>query len=1436
MVFHNFNPELQKAITKRFKTPTLPQEMAIKPILEGKNVLLIAQTGTGKCVSGDTMILTEDGPTQIKDVYGKKMNVNACDDNFQIKMHSAIVIQKKRSKLYSLKTSTGRVARVTDDHKFMVLKNGRISWIPLKNISKDQFVALARKYELKEKIPKITLNLFENYLDGINVCINPSFRTILTNAMKKLNLSQNQIARQIKCSKSTLIRSKKNNWVDGRKLKKILDMIQISTNSIEIIKIGCKGKTSLVIPKIDEKLSYFIGLVIGDGNFNVNNLRFTTSSEQLLKIFTSFANTLGLKVSKDKSRKYDYYICSKPLLVLLYSLGLPEKRKAANVKIPNILFSKYKLLSKVLRGIYDTDGSIYGTTIELTTKSKILAQETVMALSCFGIFAILKNKKVEGTEYKRVVIQNVINRKLFSKNIGFGKNEKSDRLRKTLSVTSNPNIDVIPEINDTLMKIKEEMDVKWSNYPEYASLSSYINKSRTPTRKNLIKIINYIKKFSRKKILTDELMFLENLAVTDIFWDKVTQIRADKEEFVYDATVPNTRNFVGNGIILHNTESAMLPLFNMVMEQKAKPISILYITPLRSLNRDLLDRLIWWCNELGLEASVRHGDTSPYERKMQSEFPPHLLITTPETVQAILSGKILREHLKNVKWVVVDEIHELADSKRGTQLTLGLERVRELCGDFQIIGLSATVGKPEQIAQFICPKKPIEIIKADTTKAYDIKVISPNPTLEDRKIADRLFTSKETAARIRTIVELIKEHRSVLTFTNTREFAEILSSRIKTLDNKFPIGVHHSSLSKEVRIKTEKEFKEEKIKSIISTSSLQLGIDIGSVDLVLQYMSPRTVSQLIQRAGRSGHDMQRISKGIIIATNDDDIFEAAVIARKALAGELEELKFHENSFDILAHQIVGLALDQWNIETGKAYDIVKRAFPFRHLTLAEFMEVLKQLQTLYMISMNGTIRKMRRGFDYYFSQLSTIPDSKQYRVFNTLDNSFVGVLDEEFVAIHGEPNTNFIIKGQAWRIIQVEEGKVLAEPVEDIEAAIPGWEGELIPVPYAVAQEVGRLRKLIKEKLQEKDSDVEKEIQNIYPVDSNCAKKMIKLVDSQKKFGTVPDDKVFLAEDYENILILHTCLGAMTNESLGRFMVALLTSRIGSVGLKTDPYRIILEFQKKDMELVKEILFKTDPNLLRSYLEMSVSRSPLFEWKFVHVAKRFGAITRDAEYGRVRLGKIIDSYAGTPIYKETLKELEVEKFDMEKAAEVLRKIQSGEIKIIFKTGLSPIGKLGLKEKYAEVIGPDRPESEIFGLFKKRLLDTKVRLVCVNCGMWSQTYVVKEIPDKVKCSHCSAKLLATVNPRFTELQKIIKKKLKGTEMGIEENKRYERARRAADLFLVYGKKASVAMAARGIGPQTASRVLAGLYRNEEEFLRSILQAERNYIKTRKYWSV
>jgi len=883
------------------------------------------------------------------------------------------------------------------------------------------------------------------------------------------------------------------------------------------------------------------------------------------------------------------------------------------------------------------------------------------------------------------------------------------------------------------------------------------------------------------------------------------------------------------------TLAAILPIFQKWLEEKPKPVSILYISPMKSLNRDVLEHLLKWGRELGIEITVRHGDTSAYERKLQVEFPNDMMIVTLETLQPILTGKKIREHLRNVKWIILDEVHEIVDSKRGVQLVLALERLRELSGDFQLVMLSATIGQPREVANFFSGGRIVKIIQAKTEKQMEIKVIHPKPTLKDKTIARKILTSVDTAARVRKIIELIKASRSTLTFTNTRDFAEILTSRIKILDKKFPVAIHHSSLSKGVRIKAEKQFKEEKLKSLICTSSLQLGIDIGSVDLTLQYQSPREVTQLVQRVGRSGHALEKVSRGIIIATDEDDIFESAVIARKALAGELEKLCFHQKPYDVLAHQLVGLTFDFGKIPLEKAYEIVKRTYPYRNLSYAEFLEVCKQMERLGLVFLNSCLKKRRRSFDYYFSQLSTIPDVKQYKIFNLVDNSFVGVLDEEFVALHGKPNTTFIVKGEPWRIISVEGSRVLVEPSTDIEAAIPGWEGELIPVPFEVAQEVGRLRREIAEDLERKsEEEVKAGLISKYPIDGDCAEKMIRIIKKQKKFGEIPDDRTILVEDFENLIILHACFGTKVNETLGRFLAMMLTSRIGSVGLRTDPYRIMLQVQQKNLDLVKDLLLRTKVEYFRSYLELGLSKSEMFEWKFVHVAKRFGAISRDADFGKYTIRKIIEEYAGSPIYKETIKELETEKLDVERAEEILRKVQVGKIRLVFMHGLSPLGRLGIKHKFAEVISPKKPEREIFRLFKQRLLSTRIKLVCMNCGKWERTYIIKKMPKDVVCRKCEARLLAVVRPESRVLklvQKGLKKKLSQTE-----KRKYERLMQTADLYLTYRKDAAIVLAGRGIGPSTARRILAKPHETKDDLLRDILEAERDFVRTRKYWHI
>ncbi|MFB6132339.1 MAG: DEAD/DEAH box helicase, partial [Halanaeroarchaeum sp.] len=351
------------------------------------------------------------------------------------------------------------------------------------------------------------------------------------------------------------------------------------------------------------------------------------------------------------------------------------------------------------------------------------------------------------------------------------------------------------------------------------------------------------------------------------------------------------------------TETAMLPIFDALVETRPDGFGALYVTPLRALNRDMQERLEWWGETLDLEVDVRHGDTTDYRRGQQADDPPDVLVTTPETLQAMLTGSKLRKGLESVDHVVVDEVHELAASKRGAQLTVGLERLRELAGPFQRVGLSATVGDPETVGKFLTGDRGCTVVEVDVTSKIDFRVLEPEVRPEDEQLASKLMTSATMASHVRTIREVVDDHDSTLIFVNTRQTAEALGSRFKKLGAN--IGVHHGSLSKSARIEVESAFKDGEIDALLCTSSMELGIDVGRIDHVVQYASPREVARLLQRVGRAGHRQDEVSTGTIVTGHPDDTIEAMAIARRALAGEVEDADIHQGSLDVVANQVVG---------------------------------------------------------------------------------------------------------------------------------------------------------------------------------------------------------------------------------------------------------------------------------------------------------------------------------------------------------------------------------------------------------------------------------------------------------------------------------------------------------------------------------------------------
>ena len=863
------------------------------------------------------------------------------------------------------------------------------------------------------------------------------------------------------------------------------------------------------------------------------------------------------------------------------------------------------------------------------------------------------------------------------------------------------------------------------------------------------------------------------------------------------------------------TLAAILPIFNELLKNKDKKgIRMLYITPLKSLNRDILDRIVKLAGYIGLEVDLRHGDTSKKVRAQQVADPADVLISTPETLQAILTGKKIRELLKNIEYVVIDEIHELCENKRGSQLTLALERLKLLKGDdFQRIGLSATIGDAEKISKFLTSKE-CEVVDARSEKKYKFVVDYPKPTKEDYSTAGKIKTVPNVAYCLRKMDELMKESRSTIIFVNTRETAESLGAKFKLWKPELKIAVHHSSLSKDVRLDVEEKFRNGELKAIIATSSLELGIDVGNVDLVIQYNSPRQATKLVQRVGRSGHGVGRVSKGYIVCNTIDDYLEAKAIVEKINSGWLEEPQIPEKPFDVLSHQIVGICMDFQN--EGKyptkedIFKVIKKAYPYRNLSIEELNNVIELLKEIHLVWENEKgFYRTRKGLLYYFENLSMIPHEKDYMVIAADLNKKIGVLHQGFVAEHVKRGAHFVMKGEVWKVVEIDGDKIKVIQSENSEGAVPRWEGELIPVPMEIAKLAGDLR--------EKYDFPE--------------------LERQKEIG-IPTSKRILVESIENYTIIHSCFGSKVNQTLSKAIGAMISSKIGqSIGVKNDAYRMIFKMPELvGQEIINEVIGEMMPDWIKDIIIKSVKNTNLFLFRFYRVAKRFGAIEKDAEFSNYLTLKLAEIYQETPLYDESIKEILREKLDIEKAKEVLEDIKNGKIKIVNSASYeaSPLGIEGLSYT-TSYIKPKGKIKEIYELVRQRLLRRKFWFACTRCGTPVGVYSVSNVPEELKCKNCGAKTIGFISIREMDIaKKALRKYVNKQKLEEDEQKLIKNFIETGEMMLNYGRKAVLVLAGYGIGPTVGKRILNKYHKSEEDLIKDIIKAEKKFIETRVFW--
>ena len=892
------------------------------------------------------------------------------------------------------------------------------------------------------------------------------------------------------------------------------------------------------------------------------------------------------------------------------------------------------------------------------------------------------------------------------------------------------------------------------------------------------------------------------------------------------------------------TEAALLPLLGRVAsEGHGEGISLLYITPMRALNRDMLRRLQTWSSRLGLSADIRHGDTPQSQRARQAAHPPDVMVTTPETLQAILPGRRMRNNLSHLKAVVVDELHNLVESKRGVQLCVGLQRLRRVAPAFQLVALSATVGTPEVAARFLFGDGKRAVVKVETPKEFDYAIEYPVPDPAAQTAAKETYSAPDLAARLSRINGLIESHTSTLIFVNSRTVAEMLGDKLARLRK--DVAVHHGSLPREERERVEQGFKDGRIKALVCTSTLELGIDVGSVDLVVQYMSPRQVTSLVQRVGRSGHRLGRVSKGVLVTVSADDILESSASITSAGQGRIEPTRPYSNSLDVLAHQVAGYLMDFETMESDKILQEVRRAAPFSALPEDAFSRTVRYLADLRKIRLDGELlSRTRMTRDYYYENLSMIPDETRYLVVDVSTNQSIGILGEEQVLLRTKVGVHFILKGRVWQVEQIaEDRKIYVTPVEDPLAAVPGWDGEMLPIPFELATEAGRLRREISEALEKGEEAVEETMERI-PGDSASRALVVDEISEHRKMGApVPSDKLVLFEGFGKYLVIHLCFGESVNRTFAYVFEEIL-SRRGLVRVWwLDGYRLLMELTTDTEELdLKEIageLMGLSPEELERTYAVAAQRNFPFPTRVKFVAERFGALKRGKLIAHPNLCSLPTRFEKTPIFEEALQETGRDLIDMERGKQVLAEVARGGISVeTFLAGERPTPiAYNLLYRYLEVpeaVAPDSLGRSSYQRMKASIFGTEVSLLCIKCGADQGQTSVGELPEEPRCRECGSGLLAPCFWGTAKLGGLMKKRDERAQLSEEERSELSKARRAADLVLSYGKKAVVAQTVYGIGPQTASRILAEMRDDEEVFYRDLLEAKIRFVTTRQYW--
>lgn len=793
------------------------------------------------------------------------------------------------------------------------------------------------------------------------------------------------------------------------------------------------------------------------------------------------------------------------------------------------------------------------------------------------------------------------------------------------------------------------------------------------------------------------------------------------------------------------TLTGFLSILNELIDSSEKgiledKIYCVYISPLKALNNDIEKNLVEPLQEmeaiaeknLNIRIAVRTGDTSPSEKSKMLKSPPHILITTPESLAIVLSSIKFKEHLKNVEWCIIDEVHALAENKRGVHLNLSIERLSRLSPHLTRVGLSATVAPLDEVAKYLVgyennmsetrrvsdhtrkskisdELRNCKIVDVQFIKELDLKVLSPLPDLINT-------THEEMHQSMYVLIDkLIQDHKTTLIFTNTRSATERVVHHLK---EKFPknytenaekseisgtsakgqgIGAHHGSLSKKHRLNIENRLREGKLKVVVCSTSLELGIDIGYIDLVILLSSPKSVARALQRTGRSGHKLHEKTKGRLIVLDRDDLVECSVLLKSAIERKIDKIHIPTNCLDVLSQQIDGIALEE-KIHINDLFDLIKRSYCYKDLSKEDFMEIIDYLSGKYVSLEDRHIyakiwhdketgmigRKGRMGRVIYMTNIGTIPDETSVKV--KVGDYIVGTIEEAFLE-RLRPGDIFVLGGQVYQF-KFSRGMVAQVSASaNRPPTVPSWFSEMLPLSFDLSMDIGKFRRYMDDLFtkKKKKEEIIEFINNYLYVDKNGANALYEYFYEQFHFSQIPSDKKIVVEIYndgnQTYYLFHTLFGRKVNDCLSRALAfAIARTQHVNVEIGINDNGFYITSLKKINPLNALNLLKSKE--LRAVCERAIERTEVLKRRFRHCATRSLMILRSYKGRKKRVGRqqvssmILMSAVKRinpdfVILKEARREVLEDLMDISNATLIMKKIENREIRIKKITTMLP---------------------------------------------------------------------------------------------------------------------------------------------------------------------